>query len=159
MESTRFLGTIISRDLKWELNINALIKKAQMRMYFLRQLRKFRLSQSMMVKFYTAIIESILTLSITVWFPTAMVKDNTRVERVIRSAERVTGHALPSLKSLYEVRAEKRARKIMKDPSHPGHGLFEVLPSGKRLRLRGAKLERHLLSFYPNVVRLINYSL
>ena len=105
VESTRFLGTIISRDLKWELNINALIKKAQMRMYFLWQLWKFRLSRAMMVKFYTAIIESILTLSITIWFPAATVKDKARVERVIRSAERVTGSALPSLKSLYEVRA------------------------------------------------------
>ena len=112
----------------------------------------------MMVKFYTAIIESILTLSITVWFPAATDKDKARVERVIRSAERVTGHALPSLKSLYEVRVERRARKIMKDPSHPGHGLFEVLRSGKRLRLREAKLERHRLSFYPAVVRLINNS-
>ena len=127
-------------------------------MYFLRQLRKFRLSKTMMVQFYTAIIESVLSLSVTIWFPAATVKDKARVEWVIRAAERVTGSALPSLKSLYEARAEKRARKIMKDPYHPGHCLFEVLPSGKRLRLLWAKKSRHRQSFFPSVVRLLNNS-
>ncbi|KAK2864559.1 hypothetical protein Q7C36_003713 [Tachysurus vachellii] len=36
-----FLGTTISQDLKWECNINSIIKKAQQRMYFLRQLRQY----------------------------------------------------------------------------------------------------------------------
>ena len=75
VESTCFLGTILSRDLKWGLNIDAL-KKAQKRMYFLRQLRKFKLSRTMMVQFYTAIIESIYTLSITIWFSAATVRDH-----------------------------------------------------------------------------------
>uniref|UniRef100_A0AAV2JAS2 Alkylated DNA repair protein AlkB homologue 8 N-terminal domain-containing protein n=1 Tax=Knipowitschia caucasica TaxID=637954 RepID=A0AAV2JAS2_KNICA len=59
VESFRFLGTTITQDLKWEPTISSLIKKAQQRMYFLRQLRKAKL------QFYTAIIESILTSSIT----------------------------------------------------------------------------------------------
>src|SRR4029434_10604586 len=39
VESFRFLGSTISRNLKWEPNINTIIKKAQQRMYFLRQLK------------------------------------------------------------------------------------------------------------------------
>uniref|UniRef100_A0AAV2JRZ0 Alkylated DNA repair protein AlkB homologue 8 N-terminal domain-containing protein n=1 Tax=Knipowitschia caucasica TaxID=637954 RepID=A0AAV2JRZ0_KNICA len=68
VESFRFLGTTITQDLKWEPTISFLIKKAQQRMYFLRQLRKAKLPAQMLVQFYTAIIESILTSSITVWF-------------------------------------------------------------------------------------------
>ncbi|KAK3548872.1 hypothetical protein QTP70_021264 [Hemibagrus guttatus] len=67
-ESFRFLGTTITKELKWEQNIRSLTKKAQQRMYFLRQLKKFLLPVKMLVNFYTAIIESILTSSITVWF-------------------------------------------------------------------------------------------
>ena len=59
------LGTIISQNLKWELNISSITKKAQQRMFFLRQLKKFNLPKTMMVHFYTSIIESILTSSIT----------------------------------------------------------------------------------------------
>lgn len=39
--SYKFLGTTISNDLKWEENTNICVKKAQQRLYFLRQLRKF----------------------------------------------------------------------------------------------------------------------
>lgn len=42
-ETFRFLGSIISWDLKWTLKINTIIKKAQQRMYLLRQLRKVNL--------------------------------------------------------------------------------------------------------------------
>ncbi|KAK3569504.1 hypothetical protein QTP86_032109 [Hemibagrus guttatus] len=58
VESFRFLGTTISQDLKWDTHIDATIKKAQQRLYFLRQLRKFNLSQELLTQFYSAVIES-----------------------------------------------------------------------------------------------------
>uniref|UniRef100_A0AAV2JIR7 Alkylated DNA repair protein AlkB homologue 8 N-terminal domain-containing protein n=1 Tax=Knipowitschia caucasica TaxID=637954 RepID=A0AAV2JIR7_KNICA len=100
VESFRFLGTTITQDLKWEPAISSLIKKAQQRMYFLRQLRKAKLPAQMLVQFYTAIIESILTSSITVWFAGATVRDKQRLQRIVRSAEEVIGRSLPSLQDL-----------------------------------------------------------
>uniref|UniRef100_A0AAV2KQE4 Alkylated DNA repair protein AlkB homologue 8 N-terminal domain-containing protein n=1 Tax=Knipowitschia caucasica TaxID=637954 RepID=A0AAV2KQE4_KNICA len=101
VESFRFLGTTITQDLKWEPTISSLIKKAQQRMYFLRQLRKAKLPAQMLVQFYTAIIESILTSSITVWFAGATVRDKQRLQRIVRSAEEVIGRSLPSLQDLF----------------------------------------------------------
>ncbi|XP_062421720.1 myelin-associated glycoprotein-like isoform X2 [Pungitius pungitius] len=43
LDSFRFLGSIITQDLKWELNISSITKTAQQRMFFLRQLKKFNL--------------------------------------------------------------------------------------------------------------------
>ncbi|KAK3524747.1 hypothetical protein QTP86_002195, partial [Hemibagrus guttatus] len=40
VESVRFLGSTISQDLKWERHIDSIVKKAQQRLFFLRQLRK-----------------------------------------------------------------------------------------------------------------------
>ncbi|KAK3574221.1 hypothetical protein QTP86_004313 [Hemibagrus guttatus] len=88
VESFRFLGTTITKELKWEQNIRSLTKKAQQRMYFLRQLKKFLLPVKMLVNFYTAIIESILTSSITVWFAAATARDKAKLQRVIHSAEK-----------------------------------------------------------------------
>ncbi len=68
VESFRFLGTTISQDLKWDNHIDSIAKKAQQRLYFLRQLRKFNLPQELLIQFYSAIIESVLCSSITVWF-------------------------------------------------------------------------------------------
>ncbi|KAK0155323.1 hypothetical protein N1851_002332 [Merluccius polli] len=151
----RFLGTIISQDLKWELNISSLIKKAQQRMYFLRQLKKFNLPRTMMVHFYSSIIESILTSSITIWYAAATAKDKGRLQRVIRSTEKVIGCNLPSLQDLYISRTLRRAGKIVADPSHPEHKLFETLPSGRRLRSIRTKTSRHKNSFFPSATSLI----
>ena len=59
-ESFRFLGTIISQDLKWELNISSLTKRAQQRMYFLRQLKKFNLPKTMIVTKADCSVSSVL---------------------------------------------------------------------------------------------------
>src|SRR4029434_110081 len=155
VESIRFLGTIISQDLKWELNIISLTKKAHQRIYFLRQLKKFNLSKAMIVHLYHFIIESILTSSITIWYA-ATAKDKIRLQRVIRSAERVIGCNLPSLQDLYASRTLRRAGKIMADPSHPEHKLLVRLPSGRRLRSIRTKTSSHQSSFFPSVAGLIN---
>ncbi|KAK7933099.1 hypothetical protein WMY93_003995 [Mugilogobius chulae] len=69
-------------------------------MYFLRQLKKVKLPAQMLVQFYTAIIESILTSSITVWYTGATVRDRHRLQRIVSSAEKVIGCSLPSLQDL-----------------------------------------------------------
>ncbi|XP_070830729.1 uncharacterized protein [Chaetodon trifascialis] len=147
VESFCFLGTIISQDLKWEPNISSLFKKAQQKMYFLRQLKKFTLPKTMMVHFCTAIIDSILTSSITIWYTAATAKDKGRLQRVIQSAEKAIDCNLPSPQDLYTSRTLRRAGKIVADPSHPEHKLFETLPSGMRLRSIRTKTSCH--KFFP----------
>ncbi|KAL6101541.1 uncharacterized protein ACO6RY_16768 [Pungitius sinensis] len=122
----------------------------------MRQLKKFNLPKTMMVHFYTAIMESILCSSITVWYAAATAKDKGRLQRVIHSAERVIGCNLLSLQDLFAARTLKRARKIVADPSHPGHELFVPLPSGRRVRFIRTKISRHTNSFFPSAVGLIN---
>ncbi len=117
VESFRFLGTTISQDLKWDTHIDSIVKKAQQRLYFLCQLRKFNLPQELLKQFYSAIIESVLCTSITVLFSSATKSDLRRLRRIVRTAERVIGTTLPTLQKLYSSRVSKRAGKITLDPS------------------------------------------
>ncbi len=94
------------------------MKKTQQRLYFLCQLRKFNLPQELLIQFYSAIIESILCISITVWFSSATKSDLRRLRRVVRTAERIIGTTLPTLQELYLSRVSKKAGKITLDPSH-----------------------------------------
>ncbi|KAK3558042.1 hypothetical protein QTP86_006420 [Hemibagrus guttatus] len=105
--SFRFLGTTISQDLKWDTHIDATIKKAQQRLYFLRQLRKFNLPQELLIHFYSAVIESVLCTSITVWFGSATKSDMRRLQRTVRTAERIIGAPLPTLQELYTSRYKR----------------------------------------------------
>ncbi len=158
VESFRFLGTTISQDLKWDNHIVSIVKKAQQRLYFFRQLRKFNLPQELLKQFYSAIIESVLCTSITVWFSSATKSDLSRLRRVVRTAERIVGTTLPTLQELYLSRVSKRAGKITLDPSHPAHSLFELLPSGRRYRALCTRTTRHRNSFFPKAVHLMNTS-
>ncbi len=112
----------------------SIVKKAQQRLYFLRQLRKFNLPKELLKQFYSAITEFVLCTSLTVWFSSATKSDPRRLQRVVRTAERIIGTTLPSLQELYSSRVSERAGKITLDPSHPAHSLFELLPSGQRYR-------------------------
>ncbi|KAI2666523.1 putative RNA-directed DNA polymerase from transposon BS [Labeo rohita] len=124
VETFKFLGSVISQDLKWVTHINSIVKKAQQRLYFLRQLRKFNLPQELLKQFYSAIIESVLCTSITVWFGSATKSDIRRLQGIIWTAEMIIGAPLPTLQELYSSRVRKRAQKITLDPSHPSHHLF-----------------------------------
>ncbi len=156
VESFRFLCTTISQVLKWDNHIVSIVKKAQQRLYFLRQLRKFNLPQELLKQFYSAIIESVLCTSITVWFSSATKSDLRRLQRVVRTAERIIGTTLPTLQELYSSRVRKRAGKITLDPSHPAHSLFELLPSGRRYRALSTRTTRHRNSFFPQAIHLMN---
>ncbi len=111
VESVGFLGTTISQDLKRHSYIDSIVKKAQQRLSFLRQLRKFNLPQELLEQFYSSIIESILCTSIPVWFSSATKSDHRRLWRVVRTAERIIGTTLPTLQELYLSRVSKRAGK------------------------------------------------
>ncbi|XP_069545532.1 uncharacterized protein [Brachyistius frenatus] len=158
VETFRFLGSTISQNLKLESNINSIIKKAQQRMYFLRQLRKLNLPQELLIHFYSAIIQSVLCTSVTVWFGSATKQDRNRLQRTVRTAEKIPGADLPSIQDFYSSRVRKRASSISAAPSHPGHPLFQLLPSGRRYRSLSAKTTRSKNSFYPQAVTLLNTS-
>ncbi len=125
-------------------------------LFFLRQLRKFNLPQELLIQFCSAIIESVLCTSITVWFSSATKSDLRRLRRVVRTAEWIIGTTLPILQELYLSRESKRAENITLDPSHPAHSLFERLPSGRRYRALSTRTTRHRNSFFPQAIHLMN---
>ncbi|KAL0185762.1 hypothetical protein M9458_017432, partial [Cirrhinus mrigala] len=155
VETFRFLGTTITQNLKWDNHIDLIVKKAQQRLYFLRQLRKFNMPKELLKQFYSA-IESVLCTSITVWFSSATKTDLRRLQRIVRTAERIIGTTLPTLQDLYSSRVSKRASKIILDPSHPAHILFDLMPSGRRYRARTTKTARHRKSFFLQPIYLMN---
>ncbi|KAK1793659.1 hypothetical protein P4O66_012026, partial [Electrophorus voltai] len=119
-------------DLSWSHHTNSLAKKACQRLYHLRRLRDFRLPSKVLRNFYTCTIESILTGNITVWFGNSTKQDRRALQRVMRSAERITHTELPDLQTIYYKRCQTKARRIVKDPTHPNNRLFSLLRERKR---------------------------
>ncbi|XP_077985261.1 guanylate cyclase soluble subunit beta-2-like [Glandiceps talaboti] len=128
-------GVSPTSDLKWEINTDHIVKKAQKRLFFLRRLRSFRVSQRLLIKFYRAVIESVLTLSIIVWWGNATVDDRKRLNRIVNTASSIIGCQLPFLNELYNAQVKKRAQSIVKDDFHPAL-LGNKLGSDRNLSIR-----------------------
>lgn len=156
VDSFKFLGTTIHHTLSWEDHIQATINKSQQRLYFLRQLKKFKVGKKIMVLFYRATIETILTFSVTVWFGRATVAQKNKLQNIAKTASRIIGCEQPPIHDLYEKRLSNKASSIIADPSHPGHNMFSLLPSGRRLRHVAARTARFRDSFYPAAVRAVS---
>lgn len=109
-----FLGTIIIQDLE----SSVVSAKAQQR------LKKFNLPKSIMVHFYTPVIESMLTSCATMWYPALTAKQ--------RADCRPSSSLLRAAAcSLYRTCTPPRhgAGNIMADLSHLGHRVFEIYPA------------------------------
>ena len=131
----KFLGTIISNDLKWQDNVTATVKKANKRLYFLRLLNTFNVNLNILNRFYSSIIESILTFSIIVHYSSLTTQQRNSLASVVSKAQKIIGSELPALSSIYRSRLQNRAQRIIHDSTHPAHSIFELLPSGRRYRV------------------------
>ena len=152
----KFLGVYIKDDLTWSMQAGSAVKTAQKRLYFLRRLKKFGMSSKTLTNFYRCTIESILSGCITAWYGSCSAADRKALQRVVKTAERITGSHLPSVQGIYNSRCLRKAKKILKDNSHPGYGLFSLLPSGRRYRSIRTRTTRLTNSFFPLAVRLLN---
>ena len=156
VSSIRFLGVQLSEDLSWTANTTAAVKKAQQRLHFLRVLRRNNLEEKLLVLFYRATIESILVYCITAWYAGCSAADRRALQRVINTAQKITGCSLPSLEDIASSRYHSRAVSIIKDTSHPSNHLFDLLPSGRRYRSHKTRTNRLRNSFFPRAISTMN---
>ncbi|KAK1797395.1 hypothetical protein P4O66_008759, partial [Electrophorus voltai] len=77
--------------------------------------------------FYTCTIESILTGNITVWFGNSTKQDRQAFQRVVRLVECIIHTEFPDLQTIYYKQCQTKARRIVKDPTHPNNRLFSLL--------------------------------
>ncbi len=122
----------------------------------LRRLRKFGTSPSILRSFYTCTVESILTGCITAWFGNSTAGNRKALKRVMRTARHIVGGELPSLQDFYTRRFMRKARRIIKDSSHPSHKLLSLLPSGRRLRSIRSHTSQLRDNFFLQAIRLMN---
>ena len=89
INSTRLLGTILSDDLRWDLNTKNIVKKANARMELLRRVASFGTPVEDLKTVYILFIRSILEQSATVWHSSLTEENSCDLERVQKSAVKV----------------------------------------------------------------------
>ncbi|XP_053266772.1 uncharacterized protein LOC128424562 [Pleuronectes platessa] len=153
VSSFKFLGVHISDDLTWTHHTDSIRKSARQQLFVLRRLRKLHMDSRILCNFYRCTIESILTGCITAWYGSCTALNRKALQRVVKSAQHITRTALPSMEDLYTQRCRKKSSRIIKDPFHPSHNIFCLLPSGRRYRSIRARTTR-----LREAIRLLNSS-
>ena len=158
VDTFKYLGVTIEKDLTWDCHATAVVKKAQQRLYGLRRLKKFGLRPNTIRDFYRGTIESLLTSSFTSWYGSCTDRDRKALRRVVRTAEKITGCELPSMEDLYTQRCLQKSLRIIKDPTHPHKRLFSPMKSKrvKGYKILKAQTSRLRNSFFPQAIRLLN---
>ena len=156
VESFKFLGVHITNKLEWSKHTKTVVKKAQQSLFPLRRLKRFGMCPQILKRFYSCTIESILTGCITAWCGNCSPSNHKALQRVVCTAQCITGAKLPAIQDLYTRRCQRKAQRIVKDSSHPSHKRISLLPHGKWYRSTKSRTKRLLNNFYPQAIRLLN---
>ena len=108
--------------------------------------------------FYRCTIENILSGCITARYGNCTASNRRALQRMVRSAQRITGGKLPALQDTYSTRCHRKVKNIIKDNNHPSQCLFSSLSSARRGQYRCIKSGTETLknSFNLKAIRLLN---
>ena len=103
VESFKFLVVHITNKLTWSKHTKTVVKRAQQNPFPLRRLKRFGMGPQILKRFYSCTIENIPTGCITVWYGNCSASDRKALQRVVRTAQSITGAKLPTIQDLYKI--------------------------------------------------------
>jgi gmma-aminobutyric acid receptor subunit gamma len=87
-----------------------LVNKARQHLFPLRRLKRFGMGFQILKKLHSCTI-AIFTGRITTWYGNGLASDNKVLQRVVRTAQYVTGAKHPAMQDLYTRRCQRKALK------------------------------------------------
>ena len=93
----KYLGVHIDNKLDWSANVDAIYKKGQSRLYFLRRLRSFNVCNKLLRMFHQSVVASVLFYAVVCWGGSIKKRDAGRLDRLVRKAGAVVGTELDCL--------------------------------------------------------------
>ena len=156
----KYLGVHLDNKLDWSLNTDALYKKGQSRLFFLRKLRSVDICNKMLQMFYQTAVASALFYAAVCWGGSLSSKQARRLDRIVKKAGSVMGVRMDSLEDVVERSTMRMVEAILNNVDHPLHDTFEDQRSSSSHRLLSlhCRTERFRRSFVPAAIRLFNSS-
>ncbi|KAG5274935.1 hypothetical protein AALO_G00141800 [Alosa alosa] len=157
----KYLGLHLDNKLDWSANTDALYKKGQSRLYFLRRLWSFNVCSKLLKMFYQSVVASVLFYAVVCWGGSTKKKDAGRIDRLVRKAGSVVGAELECITSLSDKGTLNKLVNILDNECHPLHSTTVKQKSliSWRLRSLPCTTDRLRKSFVPRAIALFNASL
>ncbi|KAI8511319.1 hypothetical protein Bbelb_104190 [Branchiostoma belcheri] len=171
----KILGLRLQSDLRWNEQVNHMSANAARKLFILKRLRKFNLSQNELLIIYTAYIRPLMEYAVPVWSPGLSKQQVDQLERIQRRACRIimgpayTGYAsslehlkLTTLAERRETLCLNFARSLIKSefehwlPSRRSSITGRSTRNAQKLDIPKAKTQRYRNSPIPYLTRLLN---
>ena len=156
MDCFRYLGTHIDFKLGFNVHVEEIIKKCRQRLFLIRKLKSFDVSQKILKLIYTSLVESVLSFNIVTWHNYLNLRQKNKLNSIIRICNRIVGDNNMNVHELYMKALKRKAKHCTSDPKHPLYSKFELLPSRRRFRQPLAKKCIYKKSFVPSAIALLN---
>jgi hypothetical protein len=152
------LGVLLDNKLTWSNHADAVFRKTQSRLFFLRKLRSFNVCNKMLYIFYQGMVCSVMVFASVCWGGNVSARDTGRLNRLIKKASSVVGQSLDQIELLVERRLASKSIAILRNPDHPLNSTLMDLriQRGRRFSVPKCRTERFRRSFIPAAVRYFN---
>ena len=121
VRSYKYLGVHLDNKLDWSVNSEALFRKGQSRLYFLRKLRSFDVCKEMLVMFYHAMMASVIFFAVVCWGGNILKADSNKLDKLVKKAGSVVGLNLDKLVTVAKSRLRRKFFSIWENTNHPLH--------------------------------------
>ena len=150
----------MDEKLDWSSNTDALYRKGQSCLFFLRTLRSFDVCVEMLTMFYHTVVASALFYAAVCWGSSLTDKQGKPLDKLVKKAGSVLCRKLDPLRTVVERGTLNKLKAIMDNSRHPLHSLLERQRSSCSSRLISlrCRTERYRRSFIPTAIRLFNTS-
>ena len=81
----KYLGTIIDQTLSFTENSESIFKRANQRLFLIRELRSFGVSQHILEMAYGGLVESILQFNINAWYGNLSGKNKNKLSKIVKN--------------------------------------------------------------------------
>ena len=154
----KYLGDHMDNKLDWSANVDAIYKKGQSRLYFLRRLRSFNDCNKLLRMFYQSVVASVLFYAVVCWGGSIKKRDAGRLDRLVKKARAVVGTELDCLTTVAERRTLSRLLTILDNDPHQLHSTLNRQRStfSGRLLSLSCSSDRLRKSFVPRAIQLFN---
>ncbi|XP_051257592.1 uncharacterized protein LOC127364239 [Dicentrarchus labrax] len=157
VDTYKFLGVTLNNKLDWTDHTEALYRKGQIRLFFLRRLRSFNVCTQLLQMFYQSVVASVLFFAVVCWGGGICTGCANKLSKLVRKASSVVGMELDSVEAVTEKRMRGKLKAIMDNPSHPLYTELRQLRSTFSYRLTQPRASKRFGgSFVPSAIRLHN---
>ena len=157
----KYLGILIDDHLNWHEQCSNIISRNNQRLYFIRKLQEFYIDTTIISLFYNSAMESILCFCLIAYGGNITIKDENKIDSIIKKVQKVTNVPLHTIKELYSMLVKKKINQINKKSDHPMKKeiRYSERENSNLVLYPKIRTERYRRSFIPSALRSLNNEL